>query len=363
MSKHLETCELRAVALIGGIVSATPDRQAAAAEVLEVIRRFVPYVAASVQAWNPVRWRHEMLASTGYPSEAVSHLDNWFVESDEAYRYMRDVDPQPLRWRDMPFDYRRLYSASTIWIPLGFDEGVTTCLFDSRGRYTGNLHIGMDDRRYPSDSAMDALLVLQSTLSGLTDVLRTPSATVHASGAIGNAVIVTANGVTVAVPGYPSGAHLAPEGALTKMIAATIQASAVVVQRFLWRDGDGEWHRVRLEPVDGGILAIESPTVLPAHLTAREIDVLTLVCEGYSNADIGAALNIRTKTVAKHVEHLLEKLECGSRTALASCALRTGLVRVASTGAATNGISEAGFQMGQVQTAGQRAHSEPPGDH
>jgi DNA-binding CsgD family transcriptional regulator len=47
-------------------------------------------------------------------------------------------------------------------------------------------------------------------------------------------------------------------------------------------------------------------------VTAREMEVLTLVAEGLSNVEIGERLFISPRTVEKHVEKLLART--GSRT-------------------------------------------------
>jgi DNA-binding NarL/FixJ family response regulator len=65
----------------------------------------------------------------------------------------------------------------------------------------------------------------------------------------------------------------------------------------------------------------------PARLTARELDVLTLVAQGRSNGEIGRALYISTKTASVHVSNILAKLGARSRTEAATIALRDGLLR------------------------------------
>jgi DNA-binding CsgD family transcriptional regulator len=50
-------------------------------------------------------------------------------------------------------------------------------------------------------------------------------------------------------------------------------------------------------------------------LTRREQDVLALVADGRSNAEIAAALWITTSTVRKHLEHVYNKLGVNNRTA------------------------------------------------
>jgi len=62
------------------------------------------------------------------------------------------------------------------------------------------------------------------------------------------------------------------------------------------------------------------------QLTAREIEVLTLIGQGMSNSDIAEHLTISIKTVKSHVSHLLRKLAARDRAQLVIAAYETGLV-------------------------------------
>jgi DNA-binding NarL/FixJ family response regulator len=65
-------------------------------------------------------------------------------------------------------------------------------------------------------------------------------------------------------------------------------------------------------------------------LTARELEVLNLLCQGSTNLEIASALWISTETVKTHVRHLMEKIGVNKRTELAVKAIRMGLSVVAS---------------------------------
>ncbi|WP_331730399.1 response regulator transcription factor (plasmid) [Kitasatospora sp. NBC_00070] len=62
-------------------------------------------------------------------------------------------------------------------------------------------------------------------------------------------------------------------------------------------------------------------------LTERETEILTLIAQGLSNAEIAAHLIIAEQTVKTHVGRILSKLTLRDRTQAAIHAFETGLVR------------------------------------
>jgi DNA-binding NarL/FixJ family response regulator len=61
-------------------------------------------------------------------------------------------------------------------------------------------------------------------------------------------------------------------------------------------------------------------------LTSREIEVVKLVAEGYTNQQIAEALVISPKTVERHRANILEKLGMRDRVELTRYAIRNGLI-------------------------------------
>jgi DNA-binding CsgD family transcriptional regulator len=63
----------------------------------------------------------------------------------------------------------------------------------------------------------------------------------------------------------------------------------------------------------------------PDGLTAREVDVLTLVASGKSNREIGEALTLSVRTVGRHIANIYVKIGAHNKADATAYALRHGL--------------------------------------
>ncbi len=68
-----------------------------------------------------------------------------------------------------------------------------------------------------------------------------------------------------------------------------------------------------------------SEVSFPEILTPREREVLQLLAEGLSTQEIADRLNVSSKTVASHREHIMHKLDVHSIAGLTKYAIRAGL--------------------------------------
>jgi DNA-binding NarL/FixJ family response regulator len=69
----------------------------------------------------------------------------------------------------------------------------------------------------------------------------------------------------------------------------------------------------------------ENPSVL-RQLSARERELVTLVAQGRTNAQIAAQLYISVRTVSSHLDRLRDKTGCRRRADLTRLALTAGLL-------------------------------------
>jgi len=91
-----------------------------------------------------------------------------------------------------------------------------------------------------------------------------------------------------------------------------------------------DYRRVKVDqPIESDLP--ESPQPGSKDLTVlskRERQVLEGVADGHTNLQIGENLGISPKTVARHRERIMQKLDVHSTTELVKFAIRTGLIHI-----------------------------------
>ena len=80
------------------------------------------------------------------------------------------------------------------------------------------------------------------------------------------------------------------------------------------------------EAADALVRAVSAPSPGTESLTAREQQVLKLMADGLTNADIAERLVIGVATVKTHVSSVMSKLGVSTRTEATATAIRRGLV-------------------------------------
>jgi len=66
----------------------------------------------------------------------------------------------------------------------------------------------------------------------------------------------------------------------------------------------------------------------PDELTPREVEVLELVAQGSTNAEIAQTLGVSENTVKFHMKNILQKLHVRNRAEVVAYALRSGLIQL-----------------------------------
>ena len=127
-------------------------------------------------------------------------------------------------------------------------------------------------------------------------------------------------------------------GYITKQAAADELVSAIrsvaeghvylqpALARWLLEDYRRLVDRLVLEGIHPDEDTIEQ--ISPDLLSQREIQVLELVAQGLTTPQIGERLDISPKTVARHRERIMRKLNIHSSTQLVKFAIRAGMIKL-----------------------------------
>jgi len=88
--------------------------------------------------------------------------------------------------------------------------------------------------------------------------------------------------------------------------------------------------RIYLSPKIVGVdlQDFRGPKESAPELTSREREVLQLLAEGHSNKEMASRLGVSDKTVEKHREHIMEKLNLRTIAELTKYAIREGITSV-----------------------------------
>ncbi|MGI5211395.1 LuxR C-terminal-related transcriptional regulator [Plantactinospora sp. CA-290183] len=302
-------------------------------ELLDVLHGLVPFQASALYVLDPERGEFEPVSDRGYSETAAAYM-----RTPEHYREMELLgmhrDRAPMCVRDTPMPPGELPSWAEHLEPAGFREGIGVGLFSPDGHQLGMLTLHTDTVAHPTDAARDFLGLLAPLIAEAVDPMRSIATLAGMVGDARAGCILTRAGNLLPLPGLPSHPLLHP-GAPLLRVAAESLADGRVHATFLcpYQPDDGPDGHVRItllpcpysSPPHLLAVVLVSPPGDLRGLTWRELEILGLLVEGWSNQRIASGLVIALRTVAAHVEHVLTKLAAPGRTLAAVRALRLGL--------------------------------------
>jgi DNA-binding CsgD family transcriptional regulator len=273
------------------------------------------------------------VTSRGY-GEAVSEYMTSPANTEEMELLGLTRDRAAVRMVDLPVPAERVRGWVEYLRPAGFREGLGVGLFTAEGRHLGLLAMNTDTDRHPTEAARDLIGTMAPTIANAVDPTRSLAEMARIINPAQAGIVLTRAGNTLPLGGLPSH-RLLDVGLPLLAVAARQLHTSGGYGSFLCPDTahDAVTSHFRITmlacPADApqyvvAVVLLSPPGDLHG-LTGRELTILGLLVEGWSNRRIAAALFIAQRTVAAHVEHILSKLGAPTRTLAAVRALRLGL--------------------------------------
>ncbi len=282
-------------------------------------------------------------------SEADAKLARLMPKAPIIVHFARTHCEQFTRWSDVQPLSQFLRSAlyNEVYRSLGLRDGCTLFL---RSRPDHVEFVGVGQHKQTPDAHRDMLVsvsphVLQafrlahttSALIEITAMKSGPNCAARGLMAIdlnGTIAIETAGATRVLEKFFPKRTRQGLPEQVRRWIShsnKTLRKATDVpdVRRpfVLERDGDRLTIHLLSKPEQNFLVleehrrAIDPAALSSLCLTRRESEILAYITIGKTNPEIGIILGISSRTVSKHVEHILERLGVETRTAAAACAL------------------------------------------
>ena len=298
---------------------------------LERLDRWLPVDATWLTLCDPESNAYTTVGSTGLERSVLDHLDRPAVAQEIQLTGLNQNRP-PVSVADLPVPADELPTWTECLIPAGFREGLGVPLFEPGGPHLGLLSLLFSSAEPPSAAMRHSLGQLAPLIARGLSPMRSLLSTARIVRGATSGVVLLQDGTTCPLPGLEDHALLVA-GSPVVTIARGALLAGQVYRSFMWpaRDGPGATDHVRMTVLAAaevpafvlGTLLL-TPGVDCRGLTPRELQVLGLLVDGRSNQQIAKRLAVAPRTVAAHMEHLLNKLEAPTRTLAAVRAEREG---------------------------------------
>lgn len=304
-----------------------------AEQAVRLLRDLVLCEAIVLTASNPFARspRHEVLVADGYTDHTLQKVLADFVPetANPGFRLLRTSVRNALRWSDLAREWQVEFAATSLaeehLIPAGYHEGLTAGLWLPGGVHVGAIHMSWTSPHAATDERREVVERFRPLLAGSSNLLASHRLLADAAYPDAHVAVIGVD-LQQRVPGREVGPILQEDGPLWPHLSAAAYRED---GRFLWIDGSGSVHRIELTRCAAGtVLVAERGTPSPYGLTARELEVLTLLATGASNPQIASEFVVSRRTVSTHVEHILAKLGAASRAEAAALATREGLLLI-----------------------------------
>lgn len=318
---------------LAGIAASPATVQERAAQVLEHLRRIVPFDAGWLAVRDAERHRHLPLATTG----AVAPLREYFDRPDadeELDRLGLNRCRPPLLASEMPVPLSEVCAWAEHLLPAGFRQGMAAPLCTPGGRHVGFLALISADPSRPGPADQRLIAAVTTVIAGDIDRTRDIADTAAIVGRATAGVVLTRGGDVVPLPGLPHDPLLVAGSPVLAVAADEVADSGVHTSFLAPAPGSGGEHLIRVTVLDcarpdldhlSAAVLLSPPGELHG-LGVPDLRVLGLLAEGRTDVRaLAQALNVGVEAVTRSLGRSMEALGTSDLTATAVRVLRGGL--------------------------------------
>ena len=306
----------------------------ACTEIASAIRRVAPYDAAAVMTTDPDTNLPAGGMVTGFDTSAcVPFWDNELLDPDfnKCNDLARSVDPVATLAEVTDGDLDRSPRHTKLYAGFGASDELRIALVAGSSCLVIGSFIRCDGEVYSPTEISDvrhllapAVGVLRAALGTMSEPLTDHGPVVVLLGADGTVLSQSEGAETVLEDlrididtGLPGTLHVAAARARSSRSATRLTTRL--------RGSSGRWVRVHVAPMEGSLDAVSLtidaaqpsdlvPIMLDSYgLTARETDIVLLLCRGIGTKEIATELMISVHTVRDHLKAIFEKAGVSSR--------------------------------------------------
>jgi DNA-binding CsgD family transcriptional regulator len=298
---------------------------------VDMLDRWLPVEATWLALSDPGSNIYTTVGSTGLGRSVLGYLDRPSVAREIRMANLHR-NRSPVSVAELPVPAAELPTWAECLTPTGFREGLGVPLFEPGGPYLGMLTLLFSSGKAPSAALRTRLTDVRPLIARGVSPLRSLLAIARfVQNATAGAVLYR-DGTTYPLPGLEDHPLLIADSPVVAIARGALLANQVY-RSFMWpvEDRSGITCHVRvtvLAATDASNLVLGTVVVRSdvdcRGLTPRELQVLGLLVDGCSNQQIARRLTVAVRTVAAHVEHILDKLDTPTRTMAAVRAEREG---------------------------------------
>ena len=332
-ARYNSATQKRAMTNIFAIAEDILPKNKALDAIFQELQTLCPCAAISLSIYDPISRNHRSVLSHGYNKKNLDYLNNSYLFVDPAYQSMKKSGKLFFNWESTGFDYTKTGSARNFWLPSGFRGGSSNYLKSRNNFYVGNLHISTDDPKYPSIEALQTIDDISPILSVFMDTWREPRALVSNLQPEECGFFIDLTGNIHVFTDYPccQMGDLQEKAKTAIAIGGKNHGLGVLNQRIperCWYACKDVVHLVNFRNCTQGTLVVHKTSIFPKGLTRRQVEVCSLLSLGMTSHQVGDVLDLSTRTIDSHVEHIFEKTGACNRIELAYFSITEGLVNL-----------------------------------